>query len=234
MINDPRLLFNERLHPGVDFADSREVEIYDSYMQKLRNIGPEVEKIRTAVGLKADDTVLDIGTGTGEMALGLAEYCKQVIAVDVSAAMLKYAAEKAGRRGGRPVSFRQASFLTFEQSANSVNVVISQFALHHLPDFWKFIALRRVYAALKAGGRFLLQDAVLPGNVADYQSYLTGVISQVEAVGGEKVARDSEQSFREEFVTLDWIMAGLLERAGFKITKEEYGAPFVGTYLCVK
>lgn len=234
MITDPRLLYNEFLHPGVDFADAGEVEVYDSYMQKLRNIGPEVDKVRAAVGLAAGDTVLDIGCGTGEMAIGLAAHCRQVIAVDVSAAMVEYAAAKAARRDSRPITFRQAGFLTFEQPPASLDVVISQFALHHLPDFWKFNALRRVHAALKPGGRFLLQDAVLPGNVADYQSYLTDVIAKIEAVGGDKVARDSEKSFREEFVTLDWIMAGLLAKAGFTITREEYGAPFIGSYRCVK
>jgi putative AdoMet-dependent methyltransferase len=234
MITDKRLLYNEFLHPGVDFADSREVEAYDSYMQKLRTIGPEVEKVRAAVGLAAGDTVLDIGAGTGEMAIGLAAHCRQVIAVDVSAAMVEYAADKARRRACRSATFRQAGFLTFEQPPASLDVVISQFALHHLPDFWKFIALRRVYAALKPGGRFLLQDAVLPGGVADYQSYLTEVIAKIEAVAGDKVARDAEQSFREEYVTLDWIMGGLLAKAGFKLTREEYGAPFIGTYLCIK
>lgn len=234
MIKDPRFLYNEQLHTGVDFADSQEVAAYDSYMQKLRNIKPEVEKVRAAVSLGAADVVLDIGAGTGEMAIGLAEHCKQVFAIDVSAAMVAYATEKARRRSARPVIFRQAGFLTFEPPPASLDVVISQFALHHLPDFWKFIALRRVYAAMKAGGRFLLQDVVLPGTVADYGCYLSDVVGRIEAAGGEKVARDSEKSFREEFVTLDWIMAGLLERAGFGIREQEDGPPFVATYLCVK
>ena len=48
------------------------------------------------------------------------------------------------------------------------------------------------------------------------------------------MARDSEKTFRDEYITLDWIMEGLLQKAGFKIIKQEYSAPFVATYLCAK
>ncbi|MBP2664459.1 MAG: ribosomal adenine dimethylase [Firmicutes bacterium] len=234
IMNDEKWLYNEMSHSGVDFSDSREVQIYDSYMQKIRNIEPEVAKMKDALILGSDDSVLDIGTGTGEMAIGLACHCKQVLAIDVSAAMIEYAEQKAERRGCSNITFQQAGFLTFAQPQQSLDRVISQFALHHLPDFWKFIALKRIYTALKPGGIFCLQDAVLPVKVDDYKRYFTDVVKQIEISGGEKVARDTEKTIRDEYVTLDWIMEGLLEKAGFTITSQEYGAPFIGTYLCTK
>ena len=233
MVSDPRFLYDEQHHSGVDFSDEREVEAYDSYMQKLRNIRGEIDKIKEAVKISGEDVVLDIGTGTGEIPMGLAACCKQVTAVDISAAMIKYAKQKAEQRGASSVKFLQAGFLTFQFQQESFDLVISQMALHHLPDFWKYIALKRIREVLKPDGRFFFQDAVLPA-VEDYDHYFNDAVSKIEAVGGAKVARDSEKSFRDEFVTIDWAMENLLNKAGFNIIRKEYSAPFVGTYLCRK
>ena len=42
------------------------------------------------------------------------------------------------------------------------DIVYSRYALHHLPDFWKVMALRRVRAMLRPGGIFRLWDVVYP------------------------------------------------------------------------
>ena len=229
-----RFRYNEMLHSGVDFSDVQEVAAYDSYMQKLRKIEPEVQKMKAIVSLGAEDSVLDIGAGTGEMALGLSKYCKQVFAVDVSKAMIDYAGQKACQRESGSIGFTQAGFLTFNFPPETMDVVLSQFALHHLPDFWKSIALKRIYTVMKAGGRFLLQDCVLPSAIDDYNRYFDDVVRQIEVSGGEKAARDTEKTFRDEFVTLDWIMADLLQKTDFRIVHHECSAPFLHTYLCVK
>lgn len=225
--------YNERVHSGVDFSDSSEVEVYDSYMQKLRDMTPEVTKMKEALQLGANDIVLDIGTGTGEMAIGLAAYCKQVVAIDISPAMVEYAKQKAIKRQCSNITFQQAGFLTFVPPPHSLDRIISQFALHHLPDFWKSVALKQIYSALKPGGVFFLQDAVLPEK-DDYEAYFSEVVSLVEKGGGPKVARDTEKTIRDEYMTLDWIMEGLLKKAGFVIVSREQAVPFVSTYLCTK
>ncbi|SMC41798.1 Ubiquinone/menaquinone biosynthesis C-methylase UbiE [Sporomusa malonica] len=221
------------VHSGVDFSDSNEVQVYDSYMQKLRDISPEVKKMKDVLQLGTNDIVLDIGAGTGEMAIGLAAHCKHVLAFDISAVMIECAKQKAIKRQCNNITFAQAGFLTFMQPLHSIDRIISQFALHHLPDFWKFVGLQQIHSALKPGGIFCLQDAVLPVK-NDYESYFSEVVRQVEGGGGSKVARDTEKTFRDEYLTLDWILEGLLEKAGFRIVSREYGAPFVGTYLCTK
>ena len=45
---------------------------------------------------------------------------------------------------------------------------------------------------------------------------------------------DTEISIRDEYYTLDWIMEGLLTRAGFTIKKAEYTDGFMAFYLCEK
>jgi Methylase involved in ubiquinone/menaquinone biosynthesis len=234
VIPDIRWRYDEEHHSGVDFSALEEVEAYDSYMQKMRPIGDEVAKIQTAIGLGSADIVLDIGAGTGETALGLASHCAYVHAVDISREMMRCAANKAQVRGIGNIAFRQAGFLTCEYPPESFDAVVSQFALHHLPDFWKFIAVQRIYRLLKPGGRFFLQDTVFPANVGDYDRFFAAIVDGLAATGGAKVARDAEKSFRDEQVTLDWIMEGLLEKAGFTIATTQYTPPFLATYLCVK
>jgi hypothetical protein len=103
-----------------------------------------------------------------------------------------------------------------------------------LPDFWKYIALKRIHAVLKPEGRFFFQDAVLPGAVPNFDQFFHDAVAKIEAVAGDKVARDAEKSFRDEYATLDWAMESLLKKAGFHILQQEYSAPFIGTYLCKK
>ena len=234
MISNTKYLYDEIHHAGVDFSDEREVAAYDSYMQKLRNIGKEVDRIVQSAQVDQSDVILDIGTGTGEIPLGLSDWCKQVVAIDVSAAMINYAKQKAHKQEKPSIEFLQAGFLTFRFDAETFDVVVSQMAMHHLPDFWKYIALKRIHAVLKPEGRFFLQDVVLPGAVPNYDQFFHDAVSKIEAVAGDKVARDAEKSFRDEYATLDWAMESLLKEAGFHILQQEYSAPFIGTYLCKK
>jgi len=45
---------------------------------------------------------------------------------------------------------------------------------------------------------------------------------------------ESETHVRDEYSTCDWIMEGLLERAGFRIQTADHPDEFLATYLCTK
>jgi SAM-dependent methyltransferase len=53
-----------------------------------------------------------------------------------------------------------AGFLTYLHHGDPADVVYSRYALHHLPDFWKAVALDRIHAILRPGGIFRLWDVV--------------------------------------------------------------------------
>jgi putative AdoMet-dependent methyltransferase len=50
------------------------------------------------------------------------------------------------------IEFVHAGFLTYAHRDEAADAVVSRMALHHLPDFWKVVALDRVRALLKKGG----------------------------------------------------------------------------------
>src|SRR6201995_70174 len=94
--------------------------------------------------------VADIGCGNGVLACEAAMLGAEVDAIDISPAMLALAELQAR---DRRVSIRtqSAGLLSFAYQPSSYDLVVSEFALHHLPDFWKAVALARIFGALKPG-----------------------------------------------------------------------------------
>jgi cyclopropane fatty-acyl-phospholipid synthase-like methyltransferase len=104
-----------------------------------------------------DDVVLDLGTGTGAIALPLAETAGRVVGRDISEGMLEQAVEKAAERGLDNVEFGEGRFREPNVPDDAdVTVVTSNFALHHLPDEEKRETIATV-AALEPD-RFVLGD----------------------------------------------------------------------------
>ncbi|MBI2955341.1 MAG: class I SAM-dependent methyltransferase [Chloroflexi bacterium] len=226
-------VYDENLQVGTNYRDDREVLEYDQSMRQIRNLAEEVEIAARALRLRAESTVWEIGTGTGELALGLAVHCSKVWVSDVSPAMLQFARRKAEERGQDNVVFGLGGFLQGLAPDHTVDAVVSQLALHHLPDFWKMAALRRVAAFLNPGGRFYLKDVVFPGDLDDYDEFFSRIIDQVRHSAGEKLAYEIIVHIREEYSTFDWVLEEMLRRAGFQIERKEED-DFVTAYTCIR
>jgi len=230
----PKWQYNEMKLIGVDYTDVSEVEAYDLRMKKLRNIQKEIEEIINSVGLTRDQVLLEFGIGTGDLAIEVAKQCSKVIAVDVSPTMLEYAKNKAKNQGVYSIDFYQAGFLTYEHSGEPLDVVVSQLALHHLPDFWKLVALKRVNSILKKGGKFYLRDTVYSFDTDNYKKFFNTWLNGIKQVAGEELAYDTEIAVRDEYSTYDWIMEGLIRRAGFEIERADYFQGFLAVFVCKK
>jgi putative AdoMet-dependent methyltransferase len=115
----------------------------------------------------------------------------------------------------------------------SVDLVVSKFALHHLPDFWKVIALRRIAHALKPGGRFYLQDVIYSFEVDDYATEIERWI-EASSTGGSFSRPEFEKHVRDEFSTFGWLMESMLSHAGLKIVSRNYASKVLAEYLCEK
>lgn len=229
----PGWYYDEFKQIGVNYTDLEEVQAYDLCMQNLRDIESEFNSIQKLLNVKKTDSVLEIGTGTGELALRFSVYCRKVVAIDVSKTMIYFAKMKAESQKKINIRFCNAGFLTYKNYDEPFDVIVTQLALHHLPDYWKMIALRRVYGMLKEGGKFYLRDVVFPSLIQDYDSYFNNIITDLRKSAGDKLAEETEIHIREEFSTLDWIMEGLLKSAGFCIESVECDG-FMAEYLCKK
>jgi len=130
------------------------------------------------------------------------------------------------------IQFHHDGFLTYDHGAEPVDAVSSVAVLHHLPDFWKLVGLRRLASMLKPGGRLFLFDVVFSFGIAEYERHIDRFIGETREQMGPGGRNESETHIREEYSTCDWIMEGLLERAGFRVETADYRNGFLAAYLC--
>ncbi len=224
--------YDEFKQVGKDYSVPTEVELYDSSHSKFRDIAQESNTVLDSLGIGDSDVLIDFGSGTGTFAIQAALRGAKVYAVDVSRAMLDYAQAKAVEASVSNITFCCSGFLSFEFEDQTANSIVTTFAFHHLPDFWKGIALSRMYDMLKPGGQLYIHDAI----VEEHQAIenITTLIEELADAGGDFLREDTEGHFREEFSTYDWIMDGLLKRAGFTINSKNIQDGVIGTYYCTK
>ncbi|WP_292463672.1 class I SAM-dependent methyltransferase [Methanolobus sp.] len=230
----PEWYYDEFIQTGTDYSDKDEIQRYDRKMQKIRNINDEIQTMRTLIGLQPEDRLLEIGCGTGEFSIELSRHCKQVVALDVSEGMLEFAREKAKLRSRSNIEFIKGGFLTFEPADEPFDAVVTQLALHHLPDFWKLIALKRINSMLKVSGRFYLRDVIYSSEISDFDSFFSKLLQSIPEEVKDEMAKDYILHIKEEFSTFDWVSEGLIEKAGFRIEEVFHENGFIATYLCIK
>ena len=231
----PKWQRDETVQVGTDYSDPAQVEAYEARMERVfEHTDVEHDAVIKLTGLSADSTLVDIGAGGGAFAVRAAGHCRNVHAVDVSAAMLVCARKAARRAGVDNIEFHHAGFLTYEHDGDPADVVVSQGALHHLPDAWKLIGLTRLAEVLGTGGKLYLKDLVFTFDPREYAQSFDGIVRSVaDFFGEEEMGRQAEQHIRDEFSTWDWIMEGLLRRAGFRIDLADYRAG-LATYVCTR
>jgi len=233
-MSKPNWQYDEMKHCGVDYSDPELVGVYDANHQKFRNYEKAAEGIIKELSINKKHTVIDMGSGTGAFALYAAKYCKLIHAVDVSKAMIDYASQKAKNMGVENVIFHHGGFLTYEHQEDPVDAIVCAAVLHHLPDFWKLVGLRRIFEMLRPNGIFFLFDVVFPSDIPDYGNRFDTWIQTTVREVGANFALEAESHIRDEYSTFDWIMEGLLERAGFHINNAQYLDRFGATYICTK
>lgn len=228
----PSWHYDEMKPVGRDYGTQSEVDIYDTSHADFRDIAAESNRVLDQLGIGAGDVVIDFGSGTGTFAIEAAKRAACVHAVDVSWAMLDLAKVKAERAGVSGITFHHAGFLTYEHAAEPADAIVTTFAFHHLTDLWKGIALKRIHGMLQNGGQFYMHDVILEDALP--LEAIARFIAKQDQAGGDFLRKDAEGHFRDEFSTYDWIIDGLLARAGFTICHKHIADGVLGTYLCKK
>ncbi|MBA3825578.1 MAG: methyltransferase domain-containing protein [Ktedonobacterales bacterium] len=228
----PGWYLDERAYAGNEHLDPTYVPGYD---RKASTDPTEDVTALVAAGLHATHTLIDLGAGTGTFALAVAPLCRRVIAVDVSPVMLALLQQKVAAQQIANVEGVPGGFLTYQHQGELADFVYSRHALHHLPDFWKALALQRIAAMLKPGGVCYLRDLVFacePGEIAQViADWLAGAAAQ--AADGWTRA-ELETHIRTEYSTYTWLLEPMIAHAGFQIHHTQRDSPIYATYTCIK
>jgi len=223
----------ESNYAGEEHLDTSYVQTYEE------KAGVEDEKdIATLRELGLNDThlLIDMGAGTGKFAVAVAPHCRKVIALDVSPAMIKVMGNKVSQHAINNVEYQQSGFLLYEHQGELADFVYTRHALHHLPDFWKAIALQRIANIMKPGGVLYLIDLVYSFEPNETEQVLEHWFSLAPESPDDGWTRaELEIHVREEHSTFNWLLELMLKQAGFKIEKVSHHPLKVhSSYICVK
>jgi putative AdoMet-dependent methyltransferase len=229
-----RWLYDERSAPGVNYNDPEVAEKYDETHSSLYDPMQQAHEILDRIALAKNDILVDLGAGTGTLAIEAAKRCKMVYAVDISPPMLCQAKRKAERSGISNIEFIEGGYLTYEHNGDDPDVIVSVAAVHHLPDFWKAVALKRIFDLLKPGGQFVLRDSAYSFPLSEYQSAYNSIMSKRKAQVSKRLFEQMRTDSSSEFMTFTWILEGILDRVGFTIEKADYPTECFADYICTK
>lgn len=121
-------------------------------------LGDVVNAVLAETRADASTVAVDLGSGTGQLALPLAKVVERVWAVDISAAMLDLLVQNALKQGSTNVEPMVASIEGVAFPPASIDLVVTNYALHHLMDRDKEDLIKRVAVWLKPGGRIVIGD----------------------------------------------------------------------------
>lgn len=146
------------------------------------------EKTLELAWVRTGEAVLDVGCGTGTLALAAKVRVGprgEVHGVDASPEMIARAERKA-RRADAHVEFRVGLIESLPFADASFDVVLSTLMLHHLPGPTRARGMREIRRVLKPGGRVLAVD------FATTSREERGILSRVHRRGGLRPAKMAE------------------------------------------
>lgn len=161
---------SDRLSPVQALAVARERRLWDRRASNWDDagsagLGQVVEAVLRECRQTADAVAVDLGAGSGAVTLPLARTCSRVLAVDVSSALLGLLADKAAEQGVENVEVLAHPIETLDMAPASLDLVVSNYALHHLRDADKARLLERSHRWLKPGGRIVIGDMMFGRSV---------------------------------------------------------------------
>jgi arsenite methyltransferase len=180
----------------------------------------ERKKAITREHLRPDSTVLELGCGTGSLALEMARSAGHVHALDISAEMVRIANEKQQAQGVTNVTFRQG---TLDDAPayprESFDSVWAYSILHLVPDRRRTLAA--LFDLLKPGGSFISSNACLGDTWVPYGA----IISVMRWFGKAPVVHIYSRE----------TILGELRDAGFvDVTERDVGASKLVAFIVAK
>ncbi len=144
---------------------TRQAELFAAH--KELHSRERLERLVNAVNPAPDAHALEVATGPGHVAMALAPRCREVIATDITDALLAIAERTRHERGLANVHFQHADADHLPFADASFDIALCRFAFHHFEDPAR--VLREMARVCRAGGCIAVEDIVtsgIPGRAA--------------------------------------------------------------------
>ena len=191
------------------------------------NLGLGCGNPAALAGLKAGETVLDLGSGAGIdcfLAGARVGPAGKVIGVDMTPEMLDRARENARKSGAANVEFRLGEIESLPAADNSIDVIISNCVINLSTD--KPRVFREAFRVLRPGGRMMVSDLALQKplpeavrrSVEAYVACIAGALVKddylgaIRAAGFADVSVVSEKVFPSELVLEDTLAPEIIKK----------------------
>ncbi len=192
---DSKTLSQQRYSKFADGYVSSETHAHGSDLDRLLAIAQPQSHWRA----------LDIATGGGHTALKFAPHLAHVTATDITPRMLQQAQRFIlSQPGISNIDFQQADAEDLPFEAEQFDLVTCRIAPHHFPQVQRFVD--ECARVLKAGGKLLLQDHVLPADEAAAR-----FVDQFERI--------RDPSHNRAYNAAEWM--AIFARAGFTVGHSE-------------
>jgi SAM-dependent methyltransferase len=186
------------------------------------------------LGIGLDATIVDLGAGTGTFTLAAAPAVGHVVAVDISPVMVEVLRRRIEDSDAHNVTVVESGLLGYAHLGSAPAAVYCRNVLHHLPDFWKGVALQRIAGLLAPNGVLLVRDIVYDFEPASAPArigeWLAGAADD-PAVG--YTSEDLVEHLRTEHSTYRTVLDSLIESAGFRIVDAHFRRSVYASYTCV-
>ena len=164
--------------------------------------GADLDALIRALKPRKSEVVLDVATGTGFTAVGLAGLVGHVTGIDVTDEMLVQAGKLARERGCTNVRFELGDAMEIGYPDSSFDIVTSRRATHHFEDVPRF--LREVGRVIRPGGRLGIVDMSPPDGTEAFSN---------------RIERLRDNSHVRAFAPTAW--KSMVSKAGFHIESSE-------------
>jgi demethylmenaquinone methyltransferase/2-methoxy-6-polyprenyl-1,4-benzoquinol methylase len=149
-------------------------ENYDG-LNRVISLGSDVKWRKKVIKMVAETrpkTILDIATGTGDLAIQFAENtsAEKIVGLDLSEGMLSVARKKvSGKNISEKIEFVQADSEALPFDDNTFDAITVSFGIRNFENLEK--GLSEIYRVLKKGGIFVILETSVPSKFPFKQGY---------------------------------------------------------------
>ena len=115
--------------------------------------------------INSDESILEVGCGTGTLASKMALKGNNVLAIDINSKMIDYAMRNYSTISSRKLIYQVGSISDWQIEDCSKDVIVSKFLLSELRSFEQQLLLRYAWKFLKTNGRLIIAAEFVPSGI---------------------------------------------------------------------